>query len=76
VGHLVGTSLYTSFSDGPITNIMASMFGDLNPPMHSIVVNLYRQTSGIITGDVNLFDASVNSFGALNSLKYIGDQLE
>ena len=55
---------------------MASMFGDLNPPMHSIVVNLYRQTSGIITGDVNLFDAGVNSFGALNSLKYIGDQLE
>lgn len=52
------------------------MFGDLNPPMYSIVVNLYRQTSGIITGDVNLFDACVNSFGALNSLKYIGDQLE
>lgn len=76
VGHLVGTSLYTSFSDGPITSIMSSMFGDLNPPMHSIVVNLYKQTSGIITGDVNLFDAGVNSFGALNSLKYIGDQLE
>ena len=55
VGHLVGTSLYTSFSDGPITSIMSSMFGDLNPPMHSIVVNLYKQTSGIITGDVNLF---------------------
>ena len=26
-------ALYTSFSDGPITELIASMGGDLNPPM-------------------------------------------
>lgn len=76
VGHMFTTAMYTSFADGPIHEIATSMFGDLNPPAWGIVKNLYNQTSGVITGDKNLWDAATGSFGMLNDLRYIGNKLE
>lgn len=29
----------------------------------------------MLTGDTNIFDAATNSFGVLNDLKYVGQQL-
>jgi hypothetical protein len=34
---MAAMALYTSFSDGPITQLLSSMGGDLNPPMYSQV---------------------------------------
>lgn len=75
MGHMIGTSIYTSFSDGPIHEIAQSMLGDLNPPTYRIVGNLFQQVSGVISGNTNVLDAATNSFGALNDLKYVGEQL-
>lgn len=76
IGYTAASALYTSFSDGPITGILTSMFGDLNPPSYRIIKNLTKQTVDFISGEKNAFESIVNSFGALNVFKYYGQQLE
>lgn len=76
VGHLVGTAMYTSFADGPIHQVATSMFGDLNPPAYGILKNIYNNTSAMVTGDKNVWDAATGTFGMLNDLRYIGNKLE
>ena len=75
LGHLGTMALYTSFQDGPIYNIIAQFAGDLNPPAYSIVKNVVNQSTAVITGDKNLFDAATSTFGFMSDLKYIGDKL-
>lgn len=76
IGHLVSTAMYTSFADGPIHEVATSMFGDLNPPAYGILKNIYNNTSAMITGDKNVFDAATGTFGMLGDLRYIGNKLE
>ena len=76
IGHMFGTAMYTSFSDGPIHQVVTSMLGDLNPPAWGIMKNIYSNASGVITGDKNLFEGMTGTFGVLNDLKYIGNKLE
>lgn len=76
IGHMFGTAMYTSFSDGPIHQVATSMLGDLNPPAWGIMKNIYSNASGVITGDKNLFEGMTGTFGVLNDLKYIGNKLE
>lgn len=75
LGTVGAMALYTSFQDGPINNIIMSMGGDLNPPAYSIIKNVYKQTMNVVTGDQNLWDGAVNTFGVLSPLKYLSDQL-
>lgn len=76
IGHMFGTAMYTSFSDGPIHQVATSMFGDLNPPAWGIMKNIFSNTSDMITGDKNVFEAATGTFGMLGDLKYIGNQIE
>lgn len=75
VVHVFDSALTNSFADGNIINIMEAMGSDLNPPSYRIIQNLWKQTTGIITGDTSVIDAAINSFGALNSLKYLGETI-
>jgi hypothetical protein len=63
--------LYTSFQDGPIDQIVESMFSDLNPPMMSQVQNIFQQAGNLVTGDQGLGDSIVNTFGVLAPLKHL-----
>lgn len=74
--HMIETAMYTSFSDGPIHEVMQSMFGDLNPPAVGVIKNIFNNTSAVITGDKNLFEGLTGTFGMLNDLRYIGNKLE
>lgn len=74
--HMVTTAMYTSFSDGPIHEVVKSMFGDLNPPAVGVIKNIFNNTSAVITGDKNLFEGLTGTFGMLNDLRYIGNKLE
>lgn len=76
LAHGLTSAMYNSFADGPILNIIASLGEDLNPPSYSVIKNLWRQTGAVLSGNKNLFDATVNSFGALNDLKYLAKQIE
>lgn len=69
------SALYTSFQDGPIDQIVQSMFSDLNPPMMSQVQNIFRQAGNMVTGDQGLGDTIVNTFGALAPLKHLEEAL-
>lgn len=75
VVHVFDSALTNSFADGNIVNIMESIGSDLNPPSYRIIQNLWKQTTGIITGDTSIIDATINSFGALNSFKYMGESI-
>lgn len=75
LSHTFGSALAQSLSDGNIITVISSSFGDLNPPAFSIVKNLFNQTSGVISGDKDVWDAAVNSFGVFKSFKYAGEQL-
>ena len=69
--HMMAMALYTSFSDGPITQLLSSLGGDLNPPMYSQVKNLYRNTVNVITGDMKISEYFTGTFGALRDLEYL-----
>lgn len=62
-------ALYTSFSDGPITELIASMGGDLNPPMWSNIKKLYSNTINMVSGDKSIGRWFTDSFGALRDFK-------
>ena len=68
---MAAMALYTSFSDGPITQLLSSMGGDLNPPLYSQVKTLYNNSISIITGDKNVGEWLTGSFGALRDLEYM-----
>ena len=69
--HMMAMALYTSFSDGPITQLLASMGGDLNPPMYSQIKNMYNNTVNVITGDMKIAEYFTGTFGALRDLEYL-----
>ena len=52
--HMLAMALYTSFSDGPITQLLSSMGGDLNPPMYTTVKSMYNNTVNLVTGDMEI----------------------
>lgn len=76
VTHFFELSTYNALNEAPFFATMSGMFGDLNPPMVNTMKNLFRQLSGVLTGDKNLFDAAVNSFGALGDVKYFMNNIE
>lgn len=69
ISRTMATAMYTSFSDGPIHQVIASMFGDLNPPALGIIKNIMNNTSAMITGDKNAWEAATGTFGALKNFK-------
>ena len=71
LGSMTANALYTSFSDGPITELVTSMGGDLNPPMYSQVKSMYNNTVSMITGDKNVSEWLTGSFGALRDFKNV-----
>ena len=76
VTHFFELSTYNALNEAPFFATMSGMFGDLNPPMVNTMKNLFRQSSGVLTGDKSLFDAAVNSFGALGDVKYFINNIE
>lgn len=76
ISQFVGSTLYTSFADGPIHSILGGMFSDLNPPAYSIAKDLYRNTTGIISGSSTFFEGVADSFSVVNNFTYLGDKLE
>lgn len=69
LGSITANALYTSFSDGPITELIASMGGDLNPPMYSQVKSMYNNTISMITGDKSVGQWLTGTFGAARDFK-------
>lgn len=69
--HMMAMALYTSFSDGPITQLLSSLGGDINPPMYSQVKNLYRNSVNVLTGDMKISEYFTGTFGALRDLEYL-----
>ena len=65
------SALHQSFQDGPIDQIVNSMFSDLNPPMMGQLQRIFRQAGNMATGDQGLGDTIVNTFGALAPLKHL-----
>lgn len=75
ISHGLASALYNSFSDMPITDVVISMTSDASPPSFSAMKNIFNQTGDVLSGDKGLFDATINSFGALRELRYVGSQL-
>ena len=73
--HMAAMALYTSFSDGPITQLLSSMGGDLNPPMYSQVKGIWDNTKSVIFGDMEINKYLTKSFGALRDLEYTAKAL-
>lgn len=69
--HMLAMALYTSFSDGPITQLLSSMGGDLNPPMYTTVKSMYNNTVNLVTGDMEISKYLTGTFGALRDLEYL-----
>jgi hypothetical protein len=69
VGYFGATALYTSFSDGTITSIMLSMFGDLNPTIKSQSEKIMENTYAVFSGKKTIGAAATSSIGALAPLK-------
>lgn len=73
--HMAAMALYTSFSDGPITQLLSSMGGDLNPPMYSQVKGIWDNSKDVIFGDMPINKYLTKSFGALRDLEYTAKAL-
>ena len=65
------SAVYTSFSDGPITSIMSSMFGDLNPSMITQSKELVSNVGDAITGKKRWSKAMYSPVGALAPLNHM-----
>lgn len=68
---MLAMALYTSFSDGPITQLLSSMGGDLNPPMYTTVKSMYNNSVNLFTGDMEISKYLTGTFGALRDLEYL-----
>lgn len=76
VTHFIEQSTYNAIGEAPFFATMAGMFGDFNPPAVNTMSNLWKQFSGVMTGDKNMLDAAVNSFGALSDVRYYMNQVQ
>lgn len=58
-----------AFEDGPVWNVVASMFSDVNPPLLTSMTKLVDTTSGLLVGDKTLAEAATQNIGAIREFQ-------